>query len=53
MLSEKTMVTSEIPNFEIDRIYFTFGRLAISISTGMVINCSISWVDRFPEVIIT
>uniref|UniRef100_UPI00404914DA histidine kinase dimerization/phospho-acceptor domain-containing protein n=1 Tax=Flavobacterium sp. TaxID=239 RepID=UPI00404914DA len=36
------IVTTDNPNFEMERISFTLGKLAISISTGYVIYCSIS-----------
>jgi len=51
--SSKTIVTTDKPNFEIDRISVTPGKLAISNSTGYVINCSTSWVDKFRDVVIT
>ena len=47
------MVTTDNPNFEIDLISLTPGKLAISISTGYVMNCSMSCVERLREVVIT
>src|SRR5512140_2016635 len=40
--SEKTIVTTETPYFEIERISVTFGRPDIARSTGTVTYCSIS-----------
>ena len=53
MLSSKIIVTTDNPNFEIDRISFTPGKFPISNSIGNVMNCSISSVARFREVVMT
>ena len=47
------MVTTDKPNLETDLISVTPGKFAISSSTGYVINCSTSCVDKLREVVIT